>query len=91
MLLNEWDRYFALVLNFFVPSLGTLKNESVLSTLIGMFILFFLIKCANHWGRQRNRLFRRSIKALVGTLKCPYDQNINSYFSLDFKTILTKH
>ena len=25
------------------------------------------------------------------TLKCPCDQKINSYFSLDFKTTLTKH
>ena len=24
-------------------------------------------------------------------LKCPCDQKINSYFSLDFKTVLTKH
>ena len=28
---------------------------------------------------------------ILGSLKCPCDQKINSYFSLDFKTMLTKH
>ena len=27
----------------------------------------------------------------LGQLKCPCDQKINSYFSLDYKTMLTKH
>ena len=39
-------------------------------------------------GREKQPFILRKDRAI---LKCPCDQKINSHFSLDFKTMLTKH
>ena len=75
------DSSVLLKVSFFCFKLSNLMDKQVLTSSLA----------AEDAGCYTVGILRQGKIVIRICLKCPCDQKLNSYFSLDFKTMLTKH